>query len=179
VNALAGSLLLALLLAPQAPFLQFGGMFPGVPWKGIRPYVAQKAPRPARCRTTAEPGSPARTHTCTVRRLLLTNDVRANVTFTVDDSSGNVVSMVIAWHPAREADRAALLDSLGRTYGAPAGTDSVRGAAEWTRGATALKVTARPLAGTTEGGVADPVVVMLINAPLQRAVDGRVRAPAP
>ena len=167
-------LLLALL---QAPFLQFGGLFPGVPWAGVRPYVAQKAPHRARCRASAGPGHPARTRDCTVQRLLLTNDLRANVVFTVDDSSGNVVSIVIAWHPPQDGDRAALVDSLTRTYGAPDASDSTRLAAEWTQGAVALKATARPLPSTSQAGVADPIVVMLINAPLQRAVDARIRGP--
>lgn len=175
----AWSLVVAGGMATQAPFLQFGGMFPGVPWKGIERYIAEKAPHPATCRRTAEPGGRARTRTCLVQRLLLANDLRANVTFTVDDSSRNVVSMVIAWHPGRDADRSALLDSLTHIWGAPSATDSSRGAAEWSQGATALKVTARPLAGTIEAGVVDPAVVMLINTPLQHAVDSRISGASP
>ena len=170
----------AFALAPQQPILQFGGLYPGVPWKGITPYIAQKAPRRAICRPTAEAGGDPRTRTCVVHRLLLTNDLRATATFTVDDSTGNVASIVLAWHPARERDRSALVASLTTTYGAPTAADSGRAAAEWEQGPVALKVTARPLPGTTEGGVADPIVVMLINAPLRQAVDTRMKAaPAP
>ncbi|MGB7212833.1 MAG: hypothetical protein WBC97_09405 [Gemmatimonadales bacterium] len=175
MRMLALCVLLAI-AAPQRPLLQFGGFYPGVPWKGIKPYIAQKALRPATCRATAEAGSDARTRTCTARRLLLTNDIRANVTFTVDDSSGDVVSIVAAWHPAHDRDRAALIDSLTTTYGAPNAADSGRAAAEWAQGPVGLKVTARPMPGTTESGVADPIVVMLINTPLQHAVDGRSKA---
>lgn len=168
-------LLVALSPVPQQhPFLQFGGMFPGVPWKGVQSYIAQKAPGRAVCRATAEVGSDPRTRTCSVKRLLLTNDIRANVTFTVDDSSGNVSSIVIAWHPARAHARTEVIDSLTATYGAPDGTDSTRAAAEWHQGPVQLKATAQPLPGTSEGGVADPIVVMLINTPLQRAIDSRV-----
>ena len=170
-------LLLALSPTPrQHPFLQFGGMFPGVPWKGIRSYIAQKAPNAAACHPTTEVGGDPRTRTCTVKRLLLTNDLRANVTFTVDDSSGNVSSIVIAWHPARERARTDVIDSLTATYGAADGTDSTRAAAEWHQGSVQLKATAHPLTGTTEGGIADPIVVMLISTPLQRAIDSRVTA---
>lgn len=130
--------------APQHPFLQFGGFFPGVPWKGIKPYIARKAPQPAVCHPTAETGGNPRTQGCVVRRLLLANDIRANVTFTVDDSSGNVTSIVIAWHPAREQARTVLIDSLTATYGAPDGTDSSRATAEWHQGPVQLKATARP-----------------------------------
>ncbi|MGH7591105.1 MAG: hypothetical protein ACREOE_19665 [Gemmatimonadales bacterium] len=174
-------LALALLMAftPQRPLLQFGGFYPGVPWKGIKPYIAQKAPRPAACHVTAEAGANSRTRTCVARRLLLTNDIRANVTFTVDDSSGNVISIVAAWHPVHDRDREALVDSLTATHGAPNAADSGRAAAEWTQGSIALKVTAHPMPGTTEAGVTDPIVVMLINTTLQHAVDGRVQAAAP
>lgn len=175
-------LLLMATATPQLPLLQFGGFYPGVPWKGIKPYIAEKASRPATCHATAEAGTDPRTRTCIARRLLLTNDIRANVTFTVDDSSGDVVSIVAAWHPVHDRDRAALVDSLVAVHGAPSVADSGRAAAEWAQGPVALKVTARPMPGTTESGVADPIVVMLINTPLQQAVDGRVKtaaAPAP
>ena len=168
-------LLLALSPAPQQhPCLQFGGMFPGVPWKGIHSYIAQKAPSAAVCHATAEIGGDPRTRTCSVKRLLLTNDIRANVTFTVDDSSGNVSSIVIAWHPARERARTDVIDSLTTSYGAPDGTDSTRAAAEWHQGGVQLKATAHPSPGTSEGGVADPIVVMLISTPLQHAIDSRL-----
>lgn len=174
------ALLLALLPPPvQYPTLQFGGLYPGVPWTRVLPYITQKAPRPARCRKTVEAGSDPRTRTCVVRRLLLTNDLRPTVTFTVDDSSGSVISIVVAWRPPRDRDRRALIDSLTATYGPPGAADTSRQAAEWTQGPIALKVTARPLPGTTEAGVADPIVVMLISTPLRAAADRRLRGAPP
>ncbi|MGH7533083.1 MAG: hypothetical protein ACREL4_07320 [Gemmatimonadales bacterium] len=178
MRALALSLLIAA-TAPQRPLLQFGGFYPGVPWKGIKPYIAQNAPRPAACHLTADVGANSRTRTCVARRLLLTNDIRANVTFTVDDSSGKVVSIIAAWRPVHDQDREVLVDSLTATHGAPNAADSGRAAAEWTQGPVALKVTARPMPGTTESGVTNPIVVMLINTPLQHAVDGRLKTAAP
>lgn len=181
MTALAFLLLLAGAGTPQAPFLQYGGMYAGVPWKGVLPYIAQNAPHRASCVATREDAGAAviRTHTCLVRRLLLTNEVRANVAFTVDDSSGKVASIVVAFHPAREDLRSALLDSLRRTYGPPTGADTARGAAEWMQGLHTMDVTTRPLPGTTENGIADPVVVMLIDADIRTAIDARVHRPSP
>lgn len=177
-------ILLALLMtggAPQQPFLQFGGMFPGVAWKAVTPYIAQKAPRRAACSATQEdaPASVIRTHTCLVRRLLLTNDVRANVAFTVDDSSGKVASIVIAYRPAKDALRKAVLDTLTGQFGPPVAADTARGAAKWTQGSKSLDLTTRPFPGTTENGVTAPVVVILADADLRAAIDARVKVAGP
>lgn len=176
--------LLALLVprgAPQQPFLQFGGMFPGVAWKAVTPYIAQKAPRRAACTATKEDAAASviRTHTCLVHRLLLTNDVRANVAFTVDDSSGKVASIIIAYRPARDAGRAAVLDTLTGQFGPPVAADTARGAAKWTQGSKSLDLTTRPFPGTTQNGVAAPIVVILADADLRAAIDARVKGAGP
>ena len=176
--------LLALLIpggVPQQPFLQFGGMFPGVAWKAVKPYIAEKAPRRAACTATKEdvPASVIRTRTCLVRRLLLTDDVRANVAFTVDDSSGKVASIIIAYHPARDAGRKAVLDTLTGQFGAPVAADTSRGAAKWTQGSKSLDVTTRPFAGTIVNGVTAPIVVILADADLRAAIDARVTGVGP
>ncbi|HEU5358030.1 MAG TPA: hypothetical protein VFU45_02830 [Gemmatimonadales bacterium] len=177
-------ILLALLVpgaARQQPFLQYGGMFPGVAWKAVTPYIAAKAPRRAACRATTEdaPATVIRTHTCLVRRLLLTNDVRANVAFTVDDSSGKVASIIIAYRPSRDAGREAALDTLTRQFGPPVAADTARGAAKWTQGSKSLDLTTRPLPGTTENGVTAPIVVILADADLRVAIDARVKGAGP
>ena len=54
MTALTLFLLLAAAGAPQAPFLQYGGMYAGVGWKAMQPYIAEKAPHRASCVATRE-----------------------------------------------------------------------------------------------------------------------------